>query len=87
MSHIFGPPETVKYACGVCNCEDHPDCSFEGEFCDTCIDGNTGQHLLMVSDGTAMSDVPEWYRLCEQCNEYVDPDDEEDCPGDGEEYR
>ena len=79
MAHDFLPRENVKYACEWCNCEEYPSCSYEDEFCSGCIDGITGHHLVILSDGSAVLGRPEWYLYCQSCDEYWDPDDDEPC--------
>ncbi len=82
MSHEFALEEAVKHKCKLCDCKHYPSCqSKTEECCDNCLNGATGDHVIINDQGIGIVDTYDSHRKCLYCDEYFGEDDEdEDCP-------
>ena len=82
MTHVLGQSTKGENKCNRCHCTNYPSCDFKEEFCYNCIHDNSGFHLLMHENGEPENEIPDCYLLCENCDEYVNPEDgaDEECP-------
>lgn len=67
--------ENQKITCRVCNCKDYPDCTVGENCCENCMDGGSGIHCKLDSNGDRIFGVLEDFEKCNACQEYFDPED------------
>ena len=69
-----------KIKCRECLCLNYPDCCYStGNFCEECIDGGSGYHLKLTSEGSGIRDTPDSYEKCKECHLYFNPTKTHQC--------
>ena len=84
MPHKFAEKEAPKHKCCLCKCAHYPSCQSETEdCCDNCLNGATGDHVIIQANGIGIVDTYDTDKKCIRCDGYFGEDDqEEDCPCD-----
>ncbi len=64
-----------KNKCKTCKCKHHPDCTYKGDFCEECVNGDSGLHKYIDKSGSGHPDSDESDIMCPDCDDLI-PEDE-----------